>query len=280
MTHSKERRDVVTLLAGRLAESEKQRRPIPPLTEEYPDLSLESAYRIQQLNIEQRLARGEQLIGHKIGLTGKPMQEKFGVSEPDYGHLLDTMQLDVTRPLDLTSLIDPQIEVEPAFILGQKLQGPGLEVEDVIAATEYVVACYEIIDSRIINWQIKLQDTVADNGSSARFVLGTEKVDPSSLALDDLETRLEFDGQLVESGNTRAILGHPARGIAWLANRIAEYGVALEAGHVVLPGTCIRSSRLAGHRSVRGSIAGLGSVELAIIGQPFISPEGQQIQGD
>jgi 2-keto-4-pentenoate hydratase len=262
---------IVERLANRLYESEANRRPIPPLTDEYPDLNLETAYRIQQWNIERRLAQGEKLIGHKIGLTGKPMQEKFGVTEPDYGHLLDTMQLEIDAPLDLSPLIDPQIEVEPGFVLGKRLQGPGLDIEDVIAATEYVVACYEIIDSRIVNWRIRLQDTVADNGSSSRFILGTDKVDPRELALDDLETVLEFDGRVVESGNTRAILGHPARGIAWLGNRIAEFGVALEAGQVVLPGTCIRSSRLAGHRTVRGSIAGLGSVELKITGAPFIS---------
>lgn len=254
-------------LAECLRSAERNRRPIAPLTDDCPNLSLESAYRIQQINIERRLAARETLIGHKIGLTGKPMQEKFGVKEPDYGHLLDTMQLDVNSPLNLDSLIDPQIEVEPGFVLGRKLEGPGLTIDDVLSATEYVVACYEIIDSRIINWQIRLQDTVADNGSSARFVLGVDRVAPADLALDDLETRLELDREPVDAGNTRDILGHPAMGIAWLGNKLAEFGVALEAGHVVLPGTCIRSHRLQGHGTVRGSIEGLGGVELEITGE-------------
>jgi 2-keto-4-pentenoate hydratase len=133
------------------------------------------AYRIQQANVERRLSRGERVVGHKIGLTARTMQELFGVSEPDYGHLLDTMLHDEHVPLDLSALIDPQIEVEPAFVLGSRLQGPNVDVADVLAATEYVCVCFEVIDSRIIDWRVRLQDTVADNGSSARVVLGAHK---------------------------------------------------------------------------------------------------------
>lgn len=271
MNHEAETTYSLQTLADRLHQAELSKQPVPPLTDEVPELSLEEAYRIQQLNIERRLTTGETIIGHKIGLTGAPMQKKFGVSEPDYGHLMNTMLLSSEQPLDLSPLIDPQIEVEPAFILSRKLAGPGLTVEDVIAATDHVVACYEVIDSRIINWRIKLQDTVADNGSSARFILGSEKVSPGSLVLDDLDTRLEFDGNTVDTGNTSAILGHPARGIAWLGNKVAEFGITLEAGHIVLPGTCIRSFRLFGHREVRGSIAGLGSVTMQIEGAPTVT---------
>jgi len=268
-------RGLIEELASSLYRAEASRRPIPPLTESHPELSLDQAYRVQRRNIERRVAAGEKIVGHKIGLTGEPMQKKFGVSEPDYGHLMDTMQLAVDAPIDLGPLIDPQIEVEPAFVLGRDLAGPGLTIEDVIAATDHVVACYEIIDSRIIDWNIKLQDTVADNGSSARFVLGTEKVLPGDLALDDLATELQLDGDVMDKGNTRAILGHPARGIAWLGNKLSEYGVTLEAGHVVLPGTCIRCFRLAGHRRVRGTIQGLGSVDLPVTGAPYITHAGQ-----
>jgi len=271
MNHQARSTSNVQALADRLFDAEASQLPVPPLTDESPDLSLDDAYRIQQLNIERRLANGESIIGHKIGLTGAPMQKKFGVSEPDYGHLMNTMQLSRDEPLDLGPLIDPQIEVEPAFVLARALSGPGLTVDDVIAATDYVVACYEVIDSRIINWRIKLQDTVADNGSSARFILGSEKARPGGLKLDDLDTHLEFDGELVDAGNTSAILGHPARGIAWLGNKLAEFGVTLEAGHIVLPGTCIRSFRLLGHKVVKGSIAGLGSVTMEIRGAPSVT---------
>lgn len=262
--------DVIAQCAAQLSSAELNRRPTEPLTKTFPRLSVPDAYRIQQANVLRRLARGERVVGHKIGLTAKAMQELFGVSEPDYGHLLDTMMHDAAKPLDLGELIDPQIEVEPAFVLGKRLQGPDVQVEEVLAATDYVCVCFEVIDSRIIDWRIRLQDTVADNGSSARVVLGAKRVAPSSLALDTLDTELELDGTVVETGNTSAILGHPARGIAWLANSIAEFGITLEPGHIVLPGTCTRSVRIGGHRRVVGRIAGLGEVTLQLAGAPSI----------
>lgn len=269
MNRDSTRADDLAQVARDLFDAEFERRSIEPPTDSFPDLNLDDAYKIQQLNIERRLAAGEKILGHKIGLTGKPMQEKFGVKEPDYGHLLDTMYQDEQTPLNLGVLIDPQVEVEPAFILGKELAGPGLTIDDVIDATDHVVVCFEVIDSRITDWRIKLPDTVADNGSSSRFTLGTMKVSPDGLALDDLDTELEVDGEVVEAGNTRDILGHPANGIVWLGNKLADFGIVLEAGHVVLPGTCLRSFRIAGHRQTRGRIAGLGNVTLDIEGTPY-----------
>jgi len=261
-------------IADRLFDAERRRRPISPLTDSCPDLSLQDAYRIQQLNVKRRVASGEKVRGHKIGLTARAMQEKFGVKEPDFGHLLDTMFHEQSRPLDLSELIDPQIEVEPAFVLSKRLAGPNVGIDDVIEATDYVQICFEVIDSRIINWNIKLQDTVADNGSSARVVLGAKKVRPDSLALDDLETVLELDGKEVAKGNTSAVLGHPANGVAWLANYVSRFGIALEAGHIVLPGTCTRSFRIGRFRQVCGRMAGLGEVRLDLAGAPaVVNPE-------
>lgn len=268
--------DLIARCTAELSGAESSRRPIEPLTKSFPQLSVPDAYRIQQANVESRLTRGEHVVGHKIGLTAKAMQELFGVSEPDYGHLMSTMLHDARAPLDLSALIDPQIEVEPAFVLGKRLQGPNVSVADVLAATNYVSVCFEVIDSRIIGWRVRLQDTVADNGSSARVVLGSRKVDPSALKLDNLETELELDGRVVETGNTSAILGHPAKGIAWLANRISEFGIALEPGHIVLPGTCTRCVRLGGHRSVAGRIAGLGDVILQLVGAPSVANTSQR----
>lgn len=260
----------LTDLAGRLFRAENDRRPIKPLTEIHPGLSLADAYRIQQINADQRVHSGQRILGHKIGLTAKTMQVKFGVTEPDYGHLFDAMFLAPGKPLDLGELIDPQIEVEPAFVLGKDLTGPGVTIADVLAATDYVCACFEVIDSRIINWQIKLPDTVADNGSSSRVLLGDQHFAPGELALDSLDTELEIDGKVVETGNTRDILGHPASGIAWLANVLANYGIKLKAGHIVLPGTCVRSRRIGGHHEVKGRIGGLGEVTLLLAGKPSV----------
>ena len=273
MTPDSGRADLIIRCAGVLSAAESARRPIEPLTAAYPQLSVADAYRIQQANVELRVAHGEQIVGHKIGLTAKAMQDLFGVSEPDFGHLMNTMMHEGRKPLDLDELIDPQIEVEPAFVLGRRLQGPGVSVADVLAATTGVRVCLEVIDSRIINWRIKLQDTVADNGSSARVVLGSQIVPPSMLKLDDLDTELELDGVVVETGNTSAILGHPAKSIAWLANRLADFDIALEPGHIVLPGTCTRSVRIRGHRWIVGRIAGLGEVLLHLTGKPAIATQ-------
>jgi len=266
--------DPLSGIAEQLFEAEQRRVPINPITDSYPDLNLQDAYRIQQLNVNRRLAAGEKILGHKIGLTAKAMQEKFGVNEPDFGHLLDTMFHDRGAPLDLAELIDPQIEVEPAFVLSRELVGPNVGIAEVIEATDYVQVCFEVIDSRIINWRIKLEDTVADNGSSARVVLGAEKIKPEDLVLDDLETVLELDGSVVATGNTSAVLGHPANGVAWLANYVSRFGVTLEAGHIVLPGTCTRSFRIGGHRTVCGRMAGLGEVKLELTGAPAIVNPG------
>lgn len=257
--------------ADELYAAERDRRPIEPLTDRASGMTVTDAYRIQQINIDRRLRAGGRIAGHKIGLTARAMQQKFGVSEPDYGHLLDDMVLDDGASLDVGELIAPQIEVEPAFVLGSDLTGPGVSVADVLAATDHLRICFEIIDSRIIGWRIRLQDTVADNGSSARVVFGPARLRPTALALDALPTTLEIDGRLVESGNTRDVLGHPANGIVWLVNTIAAYGVGLKAGHIVLPGTPIRSHRIAGHREACGRIEGLGEVRLTLTGRPAVT---------
>ena len=263
--------ELVSRCADLLAIAESDRQPIEPLTGLFPRLTVADAYGIQRANVQRRIGCGERIVGHKIGLTAKAMQELFKVNEPDYGHLLNTMMHDANVPLDLGELIDPQIEVEPAFVLGRRLQGPDVSVADVLHATDCVRVCLEVIDSRIIGWRIKLPDTVADNGSSARVVLGPMEVKPSGLALDDMGTELELDGTVIETGNTSAILGHPAKSIAWLANRLAGFGIAFEPGHVILPGTCTRSVRLNGRRRVVGRIAGLGEVVLQLSGKPAIS---------
>jgi 2-keto-4-pentenoate hydratase len=263
-------RDIVDRYADALVAAERSRQPMQPLTELSPGLSLSEAYAIQRANVVRRKRAGERIVGHKIGLTARTMQELFGVDEPDYGHLLETMMHDASTPLDLRELIDPQIEVEPAFVLGRSLAGPGVTSAAVLAATEYISVCFEVIDSRIRDWRIRVQDTVADNGSSARVVMGSLKVSPAALALDDMETVLELDGTVLERGNTAAILGHPANGVAWLANKLAEFGISLAAGDIVLPGTCTRCRRIAGHALARGSIAGLGEVSLRLENSPSV----------
>jgi 2-keto-4-pentenoate hydratase len=259
-------------IADELHLAEQSRVPIEPLTDAHPHLSIADAYRIQRANAERRIAMGQRVVGHKIGLTAKAMQEQFNVSVPDYGHLLAPMIHDARAPLDLSELIDPMIEVEPAFVLSTRLQGPGVTMDDVLEATDYISVCFEVIDSRIVDWRIKLQDTVADNGSSARVIVGSKKVRPADIAaLNDLDSVFEMDGRVMAEGNTSAILGHPANGIAWLANALSGFNLALEAGDIVLPGTCTRSHRIGGHKHVRGAIDEIGEVELDLANLPSIT---------
>jgi 2-keto-4-pentenoate hydratase len=250
--------------ASALAEAERTRVPIQPLTAMYPDLDVDGAYAIQLRNIRRRVGASEPIRGHKVGLTAPTMRELFGVDEPDYGHLLAPMFVADGAELRLDRFIDAQVEVEPAFVLGRDLKGPGVTVDDVIGATASVVASLEIIDSRIVDWTIKLQDTVADNGSSAAVVLGSNPIPLDAATLDDAAVELAFDGATVEQGSTREILGHPVRAVAWLANALARYDIALEAGHVVLPGTCTRSTRIRPGR-VTGTIAGVGTVTAHVV---------------
>src|SRR5689334_19237166 len=155
--------------------AEQQRRPIDPLVDAYPDLDIADAYAIQRANIAERLAAGVQICGHKIGLSSPVMQQMMGVDEPDFGHLLTDMVVQNRAVIDLSSLCHPRIEVEVAFVLGAPLPAH-CTPEDVLAATEYVTAAIELIDSRILNWRIGIIDTIADNASSGKFVLGTDRV--------------------------------------------------------------------------------------------------------
>jgi len=245
--------------ATALASAERARVPIEPLTGRFEGIDVTGAYRVQLRNARRRIAGGDTVRGHKVGLTARAMQELFGVDEPDFGHLFDSMFVSDGGVVSLERLIAPQVEVEPAFVLAEELRGPGVTPADVIRATDYVVPALEIIDSRIADWRIKLEDTVADNGSSAAVVLGSSRVRPDGDALAGADVELADERGVLERGNTRDILGHPAIAVAWLANALADFGVALEAGHVVLPGTCTRSTPLRPGR-VRGTISGMGSV--------------------
>ncbi|HEX5770287.1 MAG TPA: 2-keto-4-pentenoate hydratase, partial [Nocardioidaceae bacterium] len=179
MLSDEERREA----AAALAHAEAERRPIRPLAESYPAMDVVDSYEIALLNIRERVEHGAPVLGHKVGLSSEAMQQMMGVDEPDYGHLLADMALAEDTPVDLSRYCYPRVEVEVAFILGASLPGEGCTEEDVLEATEYVAPAIELIDSRIVDWQIGLVDTIADNASSAGFVLGTERVKPRDIDL-------------------------------------------------------------------------------------------------
>jgi 2-keto-4-pentenoate hydratase len=246
-----------------LADAERDAKPVTPLRGQWSKLDVEDAYAIQQLNIADRVAGGAVIRGHKVGLSSRVMQEMMGVDEPDYGHLLDDMFVFEGDTIDTRGLCMPRVEVEVAFVLGRSLPGRSCNVADVLRATEFVLPAIEVIDSRIQNWDIKLFDTIADNASSCRVVLGGN---PTRLVdLDDLrsiEATLSLNGSLVGRGTAGAVLGNPATAVAWLARKLDSFGVALEEGHVIMPGSCTKAFDVTPGTTARAEFEGLGHVEI------------------
>jgi 2-oxo-3-hexenedioate decarboxylase/2-keto-4-pentenoate hydratase len=249
-----------------LAEAERTKTPITPLSEEFPELDIETAYAIQLTNVNQRIAAGAVVRGHKVGLTSKAMQEMLGVGEPDYGHLLDDMLFADGAAIDVTRFLQPRVEVEIAFLLHDRLQGAGTTIEQVLAATESVAPALEIIDSRIADWKITLTDTIADNASSAGVVLGQWSPLTPELDLRDVTADLSINGEPVASGQGSAVLGHPAASVAWMANKLAEFDLELEPGHIVMPGSCTKAFDVRAGDKVSAVYSGLGSVGAVFVG--------------
>ena len=252
-------------IAAELLAAEASCRPIEPLTATNPGLTVEDAYRIQLAGIEEKLARGSKVIGKKIGLTSKGMQQLLGVNEPDYGHLLDNMLLLEGEPCRREELLWPRVEGEMAFILKDTLRGPGVTIADVYRATEGIMPAFEIVDSRIRDWKIKLPDTIADNASSARLVLGSRMVPIKDLDLRLIGMVLEKNGEMVSSGAGAAVWGHPAAAVAWLANKLAAYDIALEAGEIILSGAVTAAEDANAGDVFTVSFHGLGTLNLKFV---------------
>ena len=238
---------------------------VKPLTDRHPDISIEDAYQIQQQLMKLRLAAGERVIGKKIGVTSKAVMNMLGVYQPDFGYLTDGMVYNEGQAIPMARLIQPKAEGEIAFVLKKTLKGPGISSADVLAATEGVMACFEIVDSRIQDWKIKIQDTVADNASCGVFVLGDRLVDPRDVDLNTCGMVLEKNGDIVATGAGAAALGAPANAVAWLANTLGRLGIALEAGEVVMSGSLAIMVPVAAGDNLRVSIGGIGSCSVRFV---------------
>ncbi|MCL6593501.1 MAG: fumarylacetoacetate hydrolase family protein [Alicyclobacillus sp.] len=228
-------------------------------------MPVELAYRIQLVNVERRVAAGDAVVGQKIGLTSKPMQQLLGVGEPDFGHLFKSMSFRSGDVVDYP-LIQPKVEAELAFILKDDLAGPGVSVDDVLRATDYVIPAIEVIDSRVADWKIKLADTVADNASAGCFVLGDVSTDPRTVNLGTVGGVMRVNGEVVQTGAGAAVLGHPARAVAWLANKLGELGTPLRKGSVVLSGAISAAVPIQPGDCVSVSFGRLGAVEMRLKG--------------
>lgn len=236
----------ITELSYRLDNAEKTKTQIRQFSQEFPDMTIEDAYAIQHAWIQLKLAGGRKILGHKIGLTSKAMQYAVGISEPDYGVLLDDMFYQDGAEIPTERFISTRIEAELAFVLKSRLEGPNCTIFDVLNATDYVTPALEILDTRIervdphTGSTRKVFDTISDNAANAALVLGGRPFKPQDIDMRWISAICMRNGQIEETGVAAGVLNNPAYGVAWLANRLAPHGVCLEPGQVILSGSFIR----------------------------------------
>ena len=247
-----------------LLDAEKNRKQATQMSVTYPKIEIEDAYAISTLVAKHKIANGAKLIGHKVGLTSKAMQASSQINEPDSGHLLDNMMLADGAKVNHADYCVPRVEVELAFVLGKSLKGPGIGLLDVLRATEYVVPALEIVDARIVNPR-KIFDTVSDNGAAAGIVIGGRPVGPMDVDLRWVGGIMYRNSEIEETGLAAGVLGHPALGVAWLANRLGRNGVTLEAGHLILAGSFTRVVFAQKGDTLHGDFGPLGSVSVQFV---------------
>ncbi|MES9943019.1 MAG: 2-oxopent-4-enoate hydratase [Candidatus Thiodiazotropha sp. 6PLUC2] len=250
-------------LGDELYQALSQRQMIDPLTEREPEITMEDAYHISLRMVNRRVESGESIIGKKIGVTSKAVQNMLNVHQPDFGYLTDRMVYGNGDEMPISEqLIQPRAEGEIAFMLKRDLIGPGVSNADVLRATEAVIPCFEIVDSRIRDWKIKIQDTVADNASCGLFVLGDRAVDPRKVDLATAGMVVEKNGQLLSTGAGAAALGSPVNCVAWLANTLGSFGIPLKAGEVILSGSLVPLEPVVAGDFMRVEIGGIGSASV------------------
>ena len=233
---------------------------VMPLTERENDITITDAYHISLRMLEQRVGKdGESVIGKKIGVTSKAVQDMLGVFQPDFGFLTDAMAYPDAANIPIeNNLIQPKAEGEIAFRLKKDLTGPGVTEQDVLDATETIMPCFEVVDSRIDNWNIKIEDTVADNASCGVYVLGTNEVDPRAYDLPNLKMKVYKNGELHSEGLASAVQGNPLTAVAWLANTLGEFGIPFKAGEVILSGSLVPLIPVVPGDEMSLEIAGIG----------------------
>ena len=238
--------DAVEDAAARLLQAEKTHIPVRQLSLEYPDMTIEDAYAVQRVLVDAKIAAGRRLVGRKVGLTSRAMQQAVSISEPDFGALFDDMFFQDGAEIPVDRYIRPRLEVELAFVLGQAVGGPACTLFDILRATEFVTPALEILDARVqmvdpeTGHPRTIVDTIADNAADAGVVMGGRPVRPFDVDLRWVAALFYRNGMIEESGVAAAVLNHPANGVVWLANRLAGYGISLDAGQVVMAGSFTR----------------------------------------
>jgi 2-keto-4-pentenoate hydratase len=252
--------DALAAAARRLADAARSGNACPPVRDLIGPDDVHAAYAVQQLLSRDRVAAGARIVGRKIGLTSQAVQQQLGVDRPDFGVLFDDMQYPSGSTLPTSRLIQPRVEAEVAFVLGEDLAAGELGPDQVRAAVAHAVAALEVVDSRIEGWDITFTDTVADNGSSGLFVIGDAQVGLAEFVPADCSMSMYLDGVEVSAGAGRACLGDPLEALRWLAETSREFGQPLSAGDVVLSGALGPMAPVRPGSAVRAEISGLGSV--------------------
>jgi 2-oxo-hept-3-ene-1,7-dioate hydratase len=259
LSEAERKKCVETLLTA-----EKEKKQAVQLSVTYPHITIEDSYAISTAVAQYKIKAGAKLIGHKVGLTSKAMQASSQINEPDYGHLLDYMMIADGAKVPHSNYCVPRVEVELAFILGKPLKGPGVGLTEVLRATEYVIPAMEIVDARIVNPR-KIFDTVADNGAAAGIVVGGRPIGPMELDLRWVGGIMYRNSEIEETGLAAGVLGHPALGVAWLANRLGKNGVTLEAGHLILAGSFTRVVFANKGDTLHGDFGPLGGIAVQFV---------------
>ena len=247
-------------VAAELWQGANHGRPVLQPTQRYPDMTIEDAYAVQLAGRRLREQAGHKVVGAKIGLTSKAMQDMFNVYEPDYGYLMDDMILTEYDAIGMTNQRFPMVEAEIAFILKEDLQGPGLTMADVLRATAGIMPSLEIIDTRYQTFSLKLEDSVSDIASASKVVLGSRLIPVGNLDLRHTGLVFEKNGEVVSTAAGAAVLGHPAASVAWLANKLGSYGVSLHKGDIILSGSFIGACEVQAGDNVRATFDHIGSV--------------------
>lgn len=253
-------------IAEALRNARISRTPISPPSKSYPSLDVKGAFEVQRITVQNAISKdGDRLVGYKLGNIAKVMQDAFGLDQPDYGFLMSSLFILEGTKLQLNQFIKPYVELEPAFVLKGRLRGPNVTVADVINAIDYAIPAIEIIDSRVKNWEIGLEDTLADNGSTGAVILSGIPRRLTDLNLSNTRGVLQFNGQEIMTGNTANILGNPISAMAWLVNRLAEFDVEFLPGQVVLPGSCLQAMPMTEPGHWKCSFEGWGTIEFDVV---------------
>jgi len=257
----------IEALGDELYDALRNRTTLEPITDRVDDITVEDAYHISLRMLNRRVeSDGEVVVGKKIGVTSAPVQEMLGVFQPDFGFLTDAMHYEDGAAIPVEgNLIQPRAEGEIAFRLKKDLVGPGVTEQDVLEATETIMPCFEIVDSRIDDWKIKIQDTVSDNASCGVYTLGNNEVDPRDFDLPNLKMKVFKNGELHSEGLGSAVQGNPLTAVAWLANTLGEFGIPFKAGEVILSGSLVPLIPVVAGDEMHLEVEGIGTASCSFV---------------